>query len=54
MLQAVPDYHPPEGIEAEYFSVSTRYNDLAWAVGVVAFHGVIPDGSRGREHAEFV
>jgi len=54
MLKLIPDYHPPNGITARVYSVYSEYATLAWAISVVAFEGIIPDGSAGKDHAEFV
>ena len=53
-LTPVPAYNPPVGITAQAFSVPDSGSTMAWAISVIAFDGAIPDGSAGREHAEFI
>ena len=54
MLKALPRYSPPKGISSQAFAVNRQAARLAWAIIVVKFDGTIPDGSLGRDHAEFV
>lgn len=55
LLRQVQPFCAPDGIVAKYYAVRSRDDlDYEWSMGVVSFHGHIPDGSMGHDHAEFV
>ncbi|MCM8557330.1 hypothetical protein [Sphingomicrobium sediminis] len=53
-LKPLKPYKKPRGIKARWQSVRSDEFKCDWAIGVVSFHGKVPDGSRGREHADYI
>ena len=54
MLQPVSPYRAPAGIAARAFCVRDDATTLDWAISVVSIEGTIPEGSAGRDHAEYI
>lgn len=54
MLKPLPEPSVPEGIRSQVYKVDREASELAWAICVVKFEGAVPDGSAGRDHAEYI
>lgn len=53
-LKPMVQYKAPKGISARSYGVQGEMCSDTWAIAVISFHGAMPDGSAGKDHAEFV
>lgn len=54
LRRAAPRAHKPDGISVRYYEIAPKQFENSGFIAVLSFHGSVPDGSAGRDHAHFV
>jgi len=52
LIRVKPDKQP-RGISAKHYRLSSDIPNSGF-IAVISFHGKVPDGSKGKRHAEFI